>query len=292
MDLSFNESQRALQTTALEFLEQRCPMTQVRDLEESELGYSTELWKQMADLDWLGITFPQRYGGSEGSLLDLYVIYQALGRTLTPSPHMACFLAGETLLRGGSEEQQERTLPAIARGDLVVAPALMEASGVYGAQGIELDAARDGGGRRLNGVKLLVPYAHVAGYVRCAARTRRDADDTHGITLFLLDARADGLSIEPLQNIAGYKLFAVTFRDVEAPDSAVVGAVDEGWAPLSAALDRAAVLQCAEIVGAAEAVLDMAVNYAKERVQFGRPIGQYQAVQYLCSDIAIDMHLT
>ena len=292
MDLSFNEQQRALQKTAREFLESNCPMTQVRELEESDLGYSTELWKQMADLQWLGITFPERYGGAEGGMLDLYVVYQAMGRTLTPSPHLACFVAGETLLRGGNDEQRQRALSAIAKGDLVISPALLEPSGVYGAEGIEMAAAQSNGGFRLNGTKLLVPYAHVAGYVLCAARTRRGDEPSDGITLFLVDANTAGLTIEPLKNIAGYKLFALTFDNVAVPDSAVVGTVDEGWAPLSEALDRAAVLQCAEIVGAAEAVLEMVVNYAKERVQFGRPIGQYQAVQYLCSDIAIDMHLT
>ena len=178
----------------------------------------------------------------------------------------------------------------MSRGELIVAPAWTEPDGAYGAQAIQLAATADAGeGYRLEGVKILVPYAHVAGQLLVAARTGSGPD---GVTLFLVEPDATGVGIEKLDNIAGYPLFAVTLDGVAVRDDAIVGRLNDGWSALEPALARATVLQCAEIVGAGEAVLEIAVDYAREREQFGQPIGRFQAVQYLCSDIAIDLHLT
>jgi alkylation response protein AidB-like acyl-CoA dehydrogenase len=219
------------------------------------------------------------------------VIHLELGRSLAPTPQLASsVIAGETLLSAGSELQKQQLIPQMARGDLIVAPAWTEPDGAYGAQAIQLTAtAERGEGYRLDGVKVLVPYAQVAGQLLVAARTGTGAD---GVTLFLVDPQATGVGIEALENIAGIPLYAVTLDAVSVGRDAIVGPVDSGWATLAAALDRATVLQCAEVVGAGEAVLEIAVSYAQQREQFGQPIGRFQAVQYLCSDIAIDLHLT
>ena len=244
----------------------------------------------MAELDWLGLTFPESLGGAGGSLLDQYVLYLEMGRALCPSPYLgSSAIAGETLLRAGSEAQKRRVLPALARGESLVAPALTEPEGGYGPASIRMSAARDGADFRLDGAKILVPYAHEAGELLVAARTSEGAD---GLTLFLVESGAPGVGVERLDNTAGYPLFAVTFDGARAPADAVVGPPDRGWESLQPALDRATVLQCAEVVGAGEAVLEIAVAYALDREQFGQPIGRFQAVQYLCSDIAIDVHLT
>jgi alkylation response protein AidB-like acyl-CoA dehydrogenase len=293
VDTSLNEVQRQIQAAARDFFRDNCPTTVVRELERDERGYAPELWRQLADLGWLGLTYPERYGGGDGSLLDLYPIYVEMGRSLFPSPHLSSsVIAGETILNAGTEAQQRRYLSALAQGETIIAPALMEPEGEYGPDGIQLRAAREGDRYRLDGTKLLVPYAHVADTLLVAARTRDGADPAAGITLFLVETSAPGVTIEPLDNIAGYRLFAVTFDAVAVEPGAVVGAVDGGWPALALALDRAAVLRCAEIAGAGERVLEIATEYARTRVQFGTPIGKNQAVQYLCSDIAIATNLT
>ena len=161
---------------------------------------------------------------------------------------------------------------------------------MYGAEGIAMSAKADGSDFRLSGTKLLVPYAHAADTILCVARTESGGDPTAGVTLFLVEKDARGVTLEPLENIAGYKLFAVTFDDVKVSEEGILGKPGAGWQPFSMVLDRAAILQCGEIVGAAQRIRDMNVNYAKERVQFGRPIGQFQAVQWMVSEIALDAH--
>jgi alkylation response protein AidB-like acyl-CoA dehydrogenase len=291
IDLEFDEQQQLLQQTAREFFARQCPLARVRSLEESDAGYAPDLWEAMAALHWVGLSYPEELGGADGGILDQYVIYVEMGRSLAPTPHLASsVISGETLLAAGSETQKKRLIPEMARGDLIVAPALTEPDGAYGADAIQLAATEDaGGGYRLDGVKVLVPYAHVAGQLLVAARTGASPD---GVTLFLVEPGTAGVAIEKLDNIAGHPLFAVTFDGVAVHSEAIVGPLGGGWAELAPVLDRATVLQCAEIVGAGEAVLDIAVRYAQEREQFGQPIGRFQAVQYLCSDIAIDLHLT
>ncbi len=290
MDLTYNERQRMLKDTARGFFAAECPLATVRQLGRSELGYEPRLWKRMAELGWLGLTLPSTYRGGGGSFLDAYVIYEEMGRALFPSPHLATVVvAGETLLAAGSAEQKNSLLPGIAQGALTISPAVLEPSNMYGPGGIQLEARSARKGYTLQGTKLLVPYANSASHFLVAARTGGSSAD--GITLFLVPGGTPGLSLSPLPNIAGEKLFEVSFRGVTAPRTAVVGAAGAGWAPLSAATDKAGVLVCGMIAGACERVLEMTTEYAQRRVQFGRPIGQFQAVQSMCADIAADTRL-
>jgi alkylation response protein AidB-like acyl-CoA dehydrogenase len=288
--LELSPQQEMIRGTARDFFAAHCPLPRVRELEADELGYCPELWRRMAELDWLGLTYPEALGGAGGELLDLFAIYLEIGRALVPSPHLAsAVLAGETLLRGGSEEQRRELLPRLARGEAIAAPALLEPEGEYGPEGIQLAAAPQGSGYRLDGAKILVPFAHVAEQLLVAARTGPGPD---GVTLFLVPAGAPGIKTERQANIAGTPLFALLFEGARVPAAAAVGEVGRGWALLEPVLDRAAVLQCAEIAGAGERVLEMSLRFAHDRVQFGSPVGRYQAVQYLCSDVAIAGHLT
>lgn len=174
-------------------------------------------------------------------------------------------------------------------GDTIAVAALYEPDTTFGPGAVRMTATPRGPGFRLDGVKLLVPFANSADLLLAAARTGPDPGD---ITLFLVGADRAGLSLEPMPNIAGYPLYAATFSAVDVPEDAVVGPVGGGWSLLRPGIERATVLRCAEIVGAGERVLEMSVGYAGQRQQFGQPIGQFQAVQYLCTDIAIATHLT
>jgi alkylation response protein AidB-like acyl-CoA dehydrogenase len=286
IDLALDDHQQLLQRSANEFFAKRSPVEQAREIEDGVLGYSPELWREMADLGWLAIAYPDAYGGTGGSLLDLYPIYEEMGRFLVTSPHLdTVVVAGETILAAGTDEQRQRILPAIGRGDAVVGLALTEADGSLGPRSVALTAEPRGNDFELFGTKLLVGFAPSADSFLLTARTSAD-----GVSLFLVDAGTEGITWTRMPNIAGQALYAVAFDGVIVPSDAVVGDVGGGWAALSPAITKGALLQTVTIVGAAYAVLEMTNQYAKDREQFGKPIGAYQAVQYMVSDILIDLH--
>jgi alkylation response protein AidB-like acyl-CoA dehydrogenase len=290
IDLTFDADRLLVQQAAGDFFRRRYPPAVVRELEASEAGYSADDWRAMAELGWLGVTFPDAYGGTGGRYLDLYPVYEEMGRSLVPSPHLdTVAAAGDLLLEAGTDAQRRDLLPAIAGGECVVSLAIAEDDGVYGPAGITCRAARRGSDLVVDGTKLLVAFAPSADWLLVAVRTSGDAG-ADGISVLLVDARADGVTTDRLPNIAGLPLYAVRFDGVTVPVERVVGPLDRGWNALSASMTKAAVLQTATIVGAARAVLDMTNQYAKDRQQFGNPIGRYQAVQYLVSDILIDLH--
>jgi alkylation response protein AidB-like acyl-CoA dehydrogenase len=289
MDINLDDGHIELGRIARQLFESRCPLATVRELEDDERGYSPELWREMARLDWLGLTYPEALGGTGGSLVDLAVIYEEMGRALVPSPHLASsVICGEVLVRDREHDRAE-LLAAMVAGDTICAPAILEPDGSWGPDAVTLPATPTYDGFRLDGTKLLVPFAHVADRLLVAARTTAPPD---GVTLVLVDPSYPAVQLERLPNIAGYPLFAVTFDGLEVEPEAIVGPVGQGWALLGPALDRATVLRCSEIVGAGHRLLEMSVGYALERKQFGVPIGTFQAVQYLCTDIAIAAHLT
>jgi 3-oxocholest-4-en-26-oyl-CoA dehydrogenase beta subunit len=289
MDTTRDDNNEELGRIARQLFEARCPLTTVRELEGDALGYLPGLWQEMAGLDWLSLTYPEALGGAGGTMVDLSVIYQELGRALVPSPHLAsAVIAGETLV--GDESGRHRNLLAsMVAGEAIVAPALAEPDAGFGPDAVTVPARATSAGFQIDGTKLLVPFAHVAEALLVATRTEASPD---GVTLFLVDPKADGVEIAALPNVGDLPLFSVAFDRVAVPPEAVVGEIGRGWSLLGPALDRATVLRVAEIVGAGKRLLELSVDYALERKQFGRPIGQFQAVQFLCTDIAIGTHLS
>lgn len=282
MDVELEEREADLARVARDLFQQRCPLDTVRELESSNRGYDPQLWQQMASLDWLGLSYPERVGGSGAGASALLPVYIEMGRALVPSPHLSsAVICGHTLV---AEDTRHDLLASMISGQTILAPAISEEGGEFGPDAITLPATSSGAGYRLRGTKVLVPYAHVAQRLLVAARA------AEGITLFLVDSSA--AELERLPNIAGYPLFAATFDDVEVGPDTVVGRVGRGYDLLGPALSRGSVLRSAEIAGAGEALLDISVTYAKQREQFGRAVGQFQAVQYLCSDMAIAGHVT
>ena len=288
MDFSYSEEQEKLIKTAREFLEKECTEDFIRQMEKDDKGYSPELWRKVAGLGWLGLAYPKKYGGGEGSLLDLTVLYQEMGRAMFPSPHLSTVvLGGLTILSAGSEEQKADLLPRIAKGDLVLALALTESESAWDgkawdAEGVAVKATADGDDYVINGTKLFVHDAHIADYLLCVTRTRDGGKPEEGITLFLVDAKSPGISCTLLETTAEDKQSEVVFNKVKVPRKNMVGGLNGGWAPLAKVMQVGAVLLCGIMVGIGEKVLDMAVEHAKTRIQFEQPIGINQYVQDHC----------
>ena len=291
MDLGLTETQEMLRTTARDFFERECPTTLVRQMEDDDLGYPPELWQRMGELGWMGLAFPNTYGGANGSLTDLAVLLEEMGRALVPSPFFpGVVLVGLTMLDAGIAAQQAEFLPELASGTLIATMTLTEKTGRYSAHDIQMPAFAETDTYTLRGTKMFVEYWHVADYLLVPVRTDSPGAAEDGVTLLLVPKNSPGISLTPLISIARDRQFEVVFEGVEVPKSAVVGQPGLGWNIVKKTLDRATVLHCAESVGGAQRVMEMTVDYAKQRVQFGRPIGSFQAVQHACADMvnAID----
>jgi alkylation response protein AidB-like acyl-CoA dehydrogenase len=288
IDLTFNEQQRMIQETARSVFERMSSPAAVRRYETDAEEFPRELWRQMAELGWLGMTFPEAYDGLDCPITDQFALYEEIGRALAPTPHLETVaLAGELVLRLGSEDQKRRLLPAIAAGETVLTCALMEPDGLYGPAGVALLAEKAGDGFSLTGEKVLVPYARSADLIVCPARTAGAAGAEDGVSLFLVDPKAAGVKLEPMPTMTGQRLSAVRLDGVRVARPDALGPIGGAWPALDDVIARAGVLLSALVAGAGERVLEISVGYAKDRVQFGEPIGKYQAVQYLCSDVAI-----
>ena len=288
MDFGFSDEQEMLRRSARSLLEKECPSSLVRRLMEEDRGYDPDLWKKMAGLGWTGLVIPEAYGGAGLSYVDLVLVLEEMGRVVLPSPFIWTTMVAEAIKRAGSEAQKQALLPKIAAGDLIATPALLEPSALWGADGIALQAREKGGEFTLDGVKLFVNDGHIAGCLLVAARTAGSGAD--GITLFALEANRPGISVAPLKTMdQTRKLSEVKFAGVKATALDVVGTVGGGWKRLSEMVDRGKVMLAAEMMGGAQKVLDTTVEYAKMRVQFGRPIGSFQAVQHKCANMMIDV---
>ena len=279
-----------LKSSAREVLAQECPFEVVRAMESHPQGYPPELWRSMSELGWLGLVIPEELGGAGGSFLDLAVLLEEMGRALTPGPFFSTIVLGAmTLLDAGNETMQHKLLTSIARGDTVMTMAITERDGSYAPDGIRLKAQREGDEFVLSGSKLFVPDAHASDYAIVAARTSAGSGAEQGITLFLTPLSADGITVTPHATMALEKQARVDFSNVLVTADSVIGAVDEGWPVLERTLQRAATAKGLEMVGGAEAVLEMTLDYLKDRVQFGRPVATFQALQHHCANMAIDV---
>jgi len=277
-----------LRQSARSLLEKECPSTLVRHLMEDERGYDPALWQKLAELGWLGLVIPEDHGGAGLSYVDLVLVLEEMGSVLLPSPFIWTVMFAEAIKRAGSAEQKRSLLPEIAGANLIGTVAWQEPSGSWSADGIAMAARPVGGGFALDGVKLFVNDGHVADYILVAARTSGHGED--GITLFALDSERIGISATPLKTMdQTRKLTELKFSGVKAAADDIVGSVDTGWQTLAAVLDRGKVMLAAEMMGGAQKVLDMTVDYAKVRVQFGRPIGGFQAVQHKCANMMVDI---
>ncbi len=290
MDFELTEEQKILKDSAKDFLSKECPKDTVREIEETEEGYSPELWKKTAELGWMGLLFPEEYNGSGFTFEDLIILLDEIGYNILPGPYIpTVVLGGLTILTFGSKEQKKQYLPDIAKGDSIFTFAITEKDGLYDADAINIIAETRGDDLIVNGTKMFTPYANIADHIICAVRTSNSSNPEEGVTLIIVDSKTSGLERNVLNTIARDKQCEVIFNNVKVSQKNVIGEIDKGWPIVKDALQKAAVAACAEMIGGARAVLDLTVKYTKEREQFGRLIGAFQAVQHHTANMWLDL---
>jgi alkylation response protein AidB-like acyl-CoA dehydrogenase len=277
MDFRLTEQQDLLVSTAREFLQQHCPTTLVQELALEARGFPAELWRHISSLGWPGLLIPEVWGGTAGSLLDVIVLLEEMGRACFPSPYIqSAVVATSLLLATGNQSQQARLLPAMARGERLCTLALTEESADFVPEAIAIQGEVGG---RLNGRKLFVKDAHLADYLIIVAR------GNGGFNLLLVEQNHPGITLLPMETISGEKLFEMLLRDVVIDPEMLLGPAGRGWEALSPILRMGALARCAEMVGCAQRILEICVDYAKLREQSGRPIGAFQAIQHHCANL-------
>jgi len=293
MDFGLSDEQEQLQRSARDFLGRECSTAFVRETMRSADGFSRTLHAQMAGLGWTGLVIPEKYGGLGLHLLDLAVLSEEMGRAAVPGPFFSSsVLAALALLGSGATAAQKQWLPCLAGGDArgtaIGTLAFLEESDRLDAAGIAATCTKTRNGHRLSGTKMFVTDAHVADVLIAAFRVRRQGES--GVALFAVPRDAPGLAITPLHSVDQTRRPCVaTFRDVEVPATTLIADGAKGWKVLQRVLDAACVVLAADSLGGAERALEMSVEYAKVRQQFGRPIGSFQAVKHMAAEMVSEI---
>jgi acyl-CoA dehydrogenase len=294
MTLALSEEQELLRDTAREFITEKSPVTALRELRDKQdaTGFSRDLWKEMAGLGWVGITFPEEYGGSDLGYAELGVVLEECGRTLVAQPFLSTvLLAGNALLLGGSELQKKDLLPGLCEGDVILALAFQE-QGRFAPYAISAKAEPTGSGFQLTGEKIFVLDGHVADHIIVAARTSGSAAERDGITLFCVAAGTARLSVTRTTMVDSRNAARVVLDGVEVDASQVVGEVDRGADILDAVFVRAAIGLSAELLGTALEAYERTIEYLKTREQFGTVIGSFQGLKHRAADMFCELELS
>jgi alkylation response protein AidB-like acyl-CoA dehydrogenase len=287
MDFGFTPEQDELRSQARRFLDQQLPLDRILAWSAdpaAQASLDRGLWKRMADLGWTGLTVPEAHGGLGLGAVDLIVLLEEMGRSLCPLPLASVDVAVAALTALGDQAQQAAWLPKIATGEVIATLAVFESSDVPTADGIATTAASHGANVTIDGAKLFVPDGQHADLLLVAAR------EGQGVSLFAVPADTPGVTVAPLVVVDATKPAAeVRLAGVVLPASARLGAAGAAWPVLASVLDRQTISHVAEMVGAADAALHMAVEYAKVRQQFGSPIGRFQGVKHRCAEMLCDV---
>jgi len=282
MDLDFTEEQDMLRDMVRGVCAEYSSLEVVRAMEDDPTGYSADFWKQLGELDLLGLLIPEEYGGSDMTLLEAAVVYEEFGRSLAPSPHFqSAVLSARALLSAGSDEQKKEWLPKIAAGDAILSPAWLEPKNGFGAKGVQMKAEASGDGFKLSGTKLHVGYASAATRLLVLART---GTGETGVDLFLVDPQAEGVKLSQQMTLAADTQYRVDFDGVKVSAGDRVGGAGRGWAAWDGAMHDGIILLAALAVGGSQQALDMTCEFAKEREQFGKPLAAFQAISHYLAD--------
>ena len=294
MQLVLTEDQELLAKTAADFVGEHSPVSRMRELRDGgdPDGFSRALWKQMAELGWVGIPFPESCGGAEMGLAELAVVLEDLGRKLAPEPFLATvLLGGGAILRAGSDAQKEAWLPAVAEGAKLLALAHQEKASRFALHKVATRAERAGEGWRITGEKIAVLDGGAADALVVAARTAGADDDRDGLSLFLVPADASGLRVERQSRVDARAAALVHLEGAEVGPDALLGAEGAGLAVLETVVDAATVGLCAEMLGSMTEAFERTVEYLKQRQQFGVPIGSFQGLKHRAAEMFIEIEL-
>jgi alkylation response protein AidB-like acyl-CoA dehydrogenase len=284
MDFSFSPDQTLLKNSARAFLDEHCKPAAVRLLWDDPRGESESMWKEMAQLGWLGLALPEEHGGAGLGLVESAIVLEELGRAACPGPYWPTALVAAAIAEAGSDAQKKRWLGAIAGGEARASVAFLDAELDWSPDSLATQAEKTSGGYALSGLKRYVPWGHVADVVLLPART------PEGVTLFLVAPGARGLASSPAQTMdPGMRWATLTLDGVPVRGYEVLGRPGGAAPLLQGLLRRGAVGAAAEMLGAARRCLDMAVEYAKVREQFGQPIGSFQAIRHKCADMLLEV---
>jgi alkylation response protein AidB-like acyl-CoA dehydrogenase len=288
-----SEEQTMIRDQAKSWVQEKSPVAAFRKVRDSGNldGFDRAVWKEMAEMGWAGILIPENYGGTGLGYLTLGLVLEETGRTLTASPLVSTALTATTaLLLGGNDAQKQKWLPQIAEGKALGTLAVDEGSH-HAPEKITLKAEKSGSGYKLNGKKIFVIDGGTADIIIVAARTSGKTGDKNGITLFIVEGKAPGLARETLKSVDSRGVANLTFKDVSVGADAVLGPVDNGFGILEATLDRARIGLSAEMLGHAVQSFETTLDYLKTRVQFGQPIGTFQALQHRAAKMFTDLEL-
>ena len=294
MALVLTEEQSMLRDSARGLISDKAPVAHLRSLRDTKdaTGFSRELWKAFAGMGFTGLLVPENFGGSGLGAVEAGVVMEEIGRTLMPSPFLStAVLAASALVRGGSDAQKAAYLPKISDGSLLAALAVDEGAKHRPLQ-TKLQAVRSGNGFKLSGSKAFVVDGHTADLLIVAARTGGSAGERNGLTLFLVDPKAKGLAVERTAMVDSHNAARIEFSNVEVNADSVLGEVDQGGALLEGLLNIGRGAVASEMVGLSEEVFSRTVTYLKERKQFGKLIGEFQALQHRAAELYIDIEIT
>jgi len=293
MALVLSEEQSMLRDSARGLISDKAPVAHLRKLRDAKDvdGFSRELWTTFAEMGFAGLLVPEEFGGSGLGAVEAGVVMEEIGRTLMPSPFLStAVLAVTALTRGGSAAQKSEYLPRIAKGDLIASLAVDEGAKHRPAK-TAMQAVRSGNGFKLKGAKALVVDGHVANLLIVAARTSGEAGDISGLTLFLVDPKTKGIEIERTAMVDAHNAARIVFNDVDVTADGVLGEVDKGGALLETILNVGRAVVAAEMVGLSEEAFTRTVTYLKERKQFGKLIGEFQALQHRAAHLYTEIEL-
>jgi len=282
LNLDFTEEQDMLREMVRGLLSQYASNEEVRAMEDDAVGYSTDLWSQLAELDLLGLLLPAEYGGSEMSMLEGVIVYEEMGRALAPTPHLvSCVASAGALVRAGSDEQRSEWLPKLAKGEVIMTPAWLEPENSFGPLGVQLRAVADGDGFTLSGTKQHVYFAAAATRLVVLART---SDAENAVDLFLVDPSAPGVTLTQKMSISSDTQYRVDLDGVRVTEAHRIGDAGTGWGTWERVMEEVMILTAALATGGTEHALDITVQYSKDREQFDKPLGAFQALSHDMAD--------
>jgi alkylation response protein AidB-like acyl-CoA dehydrogenase len=294
MALVLSEEQSMLRDSARGLISDKAPVSHLRQLRDTNdaTGFSRDLWKTFAEMGFSGLLVPESFGGSGLGCVEAGVVMEEIGRSLMPSPFLStAVLAASALSRAGSAAQKSEHLPKISAGTLLAALAIDEGA-KHRPLRTKMQAARSGNGFKLNGAKALVVDGHAADLLIVAARTAGAAGEREGLTLFLVDPKSKGIETERTTMVDSHNAARITFEDVAVNADSVLGEVDQGYPLLEGVLNIGRGAVAAEMVGLSEEVFGRTVEYLKERKQFGKRIGEFQALQHRAAQLYIEIEIT